>query len=183
MYTYNLHWGLSLVASGEATGSTILCSPHLAHPFPHSHLFSHSFIHSSDLSSSASFSIFPGPKGWFGREMVPRERRFNSSPSLSSLLSSRNSWFLVYSLKSFVFFGRVSDTLVCLGNRLGKGGALKDCGSRAWTYMRGCMADEGKERRTWTSSIIICWTDWKIPTLSAVVGQLAVIFYFIKMRP
>lgn len=42
----------------------------------------------------------------------------------------------VYSHKSFVFFGRVSDTLVCLGKRLE--GPWKDRSSRHRSYGKGC---------------------------------------------
>lgn len=55
---------------------------------------------------------------------------------------------LVYSHKSFVFFGRVSDTLVCLGNRLEGPSrtAAREIGVKGEAVRN---ADEGKEVVKW----------------------------------
>lgn len=109
MYTDVPLWGLSQ----SQTGAPFFCSLS-GSSFP-------SVIHSSSVlfSSPSLASLFLTWSQSLGLEGegVSFFRSFFPFHLVSYLLHlSWNS--LVYSHKSFVFFGRVSDTLVCLGNRL-----------------------------------------------------------------
>lgn len=157
MYTYNPHWGLSLVASREATRGTLLLSSVSGSSFSSTiHLFIQSFIH--------QFSFFPFclchsvapviPKGSAGRETVfVKKKRF-----LYCFLSRFH--FLpgipvpsFYSLRSFVIFGRVSDTLVCLGNRVEGPSRIAVQGSgdtrRVHVWMKEVDEGEGDNVTRW----------------------------------
>lgn len=116
MYTYNPHWGSSLVASREATlllSSVLVCHFLILQSFIYS--FSHQFFISPN-HSVAPMVPKAGPEG--------RQSSLKRSYQPLSLFSRSFFNFLpripvpsFHSLRFFVIFGWVSDTLVCLGNR------------------------------------------------------------------
>lgn len=161
MYTYNPDWGLSLVSSrGQAERLPgvpffILCFLFvLSSQFIC--LFIHSFIHQFlfflfFFCLSLCHSVAPMvPKAGTERETVSvKKEGFSHFLALFHFLPGIPLPSF-YSLRSFVIFGRVSDTLVCLGNRAE--GAIEDCSSREWRYMRGCTHGRRrlmKKRKRW----------------------------------
>ncbi len=121
MYTYNPHWGSSHVASrGQAErppGASFFFPLFLVRPFLIIHLFIHPFI---SFFSICLFCHSASP-------IVPKVRLEGKHSCKKRILPHFLSLFnfipgipvsSFYSLRSFVIFGRVSDTLVCLGNRV-----------------------------------------------------------------
>lgn len=149
MYTYNPHWGLSLVASREATRGTLLLSSVSGLSFPQlfNCLFNnHSFI-----------SFFPICLCRSGAPVIPTAR-MEGRQSLWKRFWNRflsHFYFLLgiavpsfYSLRSFVIFGRVSDTLVCLGNRVEGPSrtAVQGGGDTRRVHVWTEKVDEGEEK-------------------------------------
>lgn len=124
MYTYNPHWGSSLVASREATKRL----PRTPFFYPQSwfvissliYLFIYSFSHQFLVSPYQSVAPMVPKAGPEGRQSLWKRLFWPLS------LFSRSFFNFLpripvppfHSLRSFVIFGWVSDTLVCLGNRV-----------------------------------------------------------------
>lgn len=116
----------------------------LARPSPQWFILHQFYSHLPLLHHSVSHMV---PKLGFGGRRCFFFPSFFPFHLVSYLLHlSWNS--LVYSHKSFVFFGRVSDTLVCLGNRLEVPSrtAAREIGVKGEAVRN---ADEGKEVVKW----------------------------------
>lgn len=112
MYTYNPHWGSSLVASrGQAErlpGAPFFFPLFLVCPFLTINLFINSFIHQFLFPSIAlSFSSSHGPKGWDGRETAFMKKRDCFPLSLSF------SFFLESLFPRFIPSGPLSSLVEC----------------------------------------------------------------------
>lgn len=170
MYTYNPHWGSSLVASrGQAErlpGVPFFFPLFLVCPFLTIHLFIQSFIHQFFFLCLFFHSAAPMfPKvGLEGRRSLWKRRIFPLFLFLPGIPV-----FSFYSLRSFVIFGRVSDTLVCLGNRVE--GALRITVRGSEDTWEGAHVDEeglmkGEEKVTkWHADMdyvnLIRLIDWQ----------------------
>lgn len=117
MYTYNPHWGSSLVASrGQAErlpGAHFFFPLFLVRPSLSIHLFIRSFIHSTVFFPSPvslSFSSSHDPKGWDWRETVfVKKKDFTHFLSLSLSFSV----FLESLFPHFIPSGPLSSLVEC----------------------------------------------------------------------
>lgn len=156
MYTYNPHWGSSLVASREATKGALLhplfvVCPSLSHSFVYSFISLFLSVLSLSLRSSCN------TRNWDRRETVCGRKFDFFCLFLNHFLSHFHlpgiPFPSLYSHRSFVIFGRVSDTLVCLGNRSGRRGRRSKGGEgtrRAHTWRKKVYGRRGKgDKVTW----------------------------------
>lgn len=117
MYTYNPQWGSSLEKRKKLPGASFVFFyvGLVLVLFLAVHSFIYSFI---SLLISTGLLCLPVWLAFPSRGSRTQGGLFPPPPSVSLLLSSQNPlvpWF--YPLRSFVIFGRVSDTRACLGNR------------------------------------------------------------------